>query len=131
MRELTWQFISFLKEVYQDAQIAEDTPKTSVNIRFLDLNLEELWGFLKTKWGLLDNSALNINHMLADYKNRKVHWDQILDDSKKLNDKEFVLKHASSREWLKNQDEKGKLDEFFGHGCRFRFSHIRNANMRK
>lgn len=112
MRELTWQFISFLKEVYQDAQITEDTSKTSANIRFLDLNLEELWGFLKTKWGLLDKSALCISDMLADYKNRKAQWDQILDDSKKLTNKEFVLKHASSREWLKNQDERGKLDEF-------------------
>lgn len=112
MRELTWQFISFLKDVYQDTQITEDASKTSANIRFLDLNLEELWGFLKTKWGLLDKSAFNIIDMIADYKNRKAQWNQILDDSKKLTDKEFVLKHASSREWLKNQNEQGKLDEF-------------------
>ena len=111
MRELTWQFISFLKEVYQDAQITEDTSKTSANIRFLDLNLEELWDFLKMNWGLLDKNALNIIDMIADYKTRKAQWNQILDDSKKLTDKQFILKHSEFRVWLKNQDEQGKLDE--------------------
>ena len=112
MRELTWQFISFLKEVYQDTQITEDTSETSANIRFLDLNLKELWGFLKMKWGLLDKSALSISDMIADYKNRKAQWDQILDDSKKLTDREFILKHSEYRVLLENQDKQGKLDEF-------------------
>ncbi|MFX0001191.1 MAG: hypothetical protein ACFE88_13850 [Candidatus Hermodarchaeota archaeon] len=112
MRKLTWQFISFLEEIYQDHLITEDTKRKSSKIHFLDLDLKELWGALGNKWGYLDKSALDINEIIEEYKSRKTQWYQLLDEKKKFSDREFVLKHSEYKEWLKSQDREGKLDDF-------------------
>jgi len=111
----TWELIDFLKELYQDTSESDK----EAEIHVLDLKLEGLWESLSKRWGFLDKSALDIDHVAEDYNNRKNKWKNIVEDAKKLTDIEFVIKHGDS--YLKELQDAEELDE---RTIRFEKDHI-------
>ena len=105
------EFIDSLTIIFED--IIDDVNIQSVkhNLIFLDLDLDDLWDFLKNKWSYIDSIAIDFSKEYKDFKKRKKNWKLLLRDSEILSDIDFILKYSEFKTYISNLLKENKLTE--------------------
>lgn len=106
------RFTESLNDIFQVIENSRDEkPIDKIEIKELDLFLDDFWEVLKYKWVNLDRGTVNFQQTYENYNSSKNKWNEILEDSQKLSDLEFVIRYSDIGDVIDRLNKEDKLNQ--------------------